>query len=311
MVAAAIALAYTKLSRFWLLLILVALIAALAVGSFVVFGDFKLSVAIIGVQLIQTAALVSLIFAYMRLSRFRLLLILVALIAALAVGSFVVFGDFKLSVALVSVQLIQTAALVSLIFAYMKFSRFWLLLILVASVAVPPIGFFTVFGTSDLRALPDAAFKLSVVPDALHVTDISYSKEESWGFGPGGNETGVRAFPLPKQVADEIERRGIEFFNNMPPNKNQRDRDWRGKYEIWRQTPISPTSDFSWKVNEEGRLDIDDYLGVYGFRIYIDPAIVKEANEIINSEGSYYAYGRIGLIIVCPAKRLVLYLYNG
>ena len=34
-------------------------------------------------------------------------------------------------------------------------------------------------------------FKLSVVPDALQVGSIAYSKEESWGFGPGGNEAGI------------------------------------------------------------------------------------------------------------------------
>ena len=43
----------------------------------------------------------------------------------------------------------------------------------------------------------------------------------------------------------------------------------------------------------------------------IDPDIVSMANSIVNSAGSYYAYGRIGLIVVSPEHKLVVYMYNG
>ena len=168
-----------------------------------------------------------------------------------------------------------------------------------------------------LIAGPYAAFKsyersfmLSVVPDAFHVTAISYSEEESWGFGPGGNEAGIRVYPLSGQIADEISQRGIEFFNNLPPNRDQRSRGWRGRYETWSQTPISETK--YWKTKGEMKgLDIYDFICRYGFCIGIDPKVVKEANDAVNSGGSYYAYGRIGLIVVNPNKRQVFYMYNG
>jgi hypothetical protein len=38
---------------------------------------------------------------------------------------------------------------------------------------------------------------------------------------------------------------------------------------------------------------------------------VDEANELVNAPGSYYAYGRIGMILVAPARKRVYYLYNG
>jgi hypothetical protein len=215
------------------------------------------------------------------------------------VGAFIVTRDFKMSVmsaVIVGFLLTPTIATAAFVFAYMKLSSSRFATPFLA-LAIAPIFVFLMVLTS---------FKLSVVPDALHVNVMTYSQEESWGFGPGGNEAGIRTFQLPKQVANEIERRGIEFFNNMPPNRTRR--DWRGIYGEWRQTPISNW----WKTNEKtGLLDIYDYICAYGFCIDVAPTIVKEANEIINSEGSYYAYGRTGLIIVCPAKRLVLYLYNG
>jgi hypothetical protein len=189
---------------------------------------------------------------------------------------------------------IPTAVIIGLIYAYKKLSRIYFFLLLFALIM--------------LIAAPYAAFKiyernfmLSAVPDALHVNSISYSKEEAWGFGPGGNEAGIRVYPLSEDVADEISKRGIAFFNNMPPNKNQQNRGWSGRYEKWQQTPIDANNHWS----------IYNYICAYGFCITIDDAVVKQATEIVNSEGSYYAYGRIGLIVVSPSKKLVIYMYNG
>jgi hypothetical protein len=196
--------------------------------------------------------------------------------------------------------LIPLAVTNGLLYAYKKLPRFYFFLLLFALIAIP----FTAFKSYE------RSFMLSVVPEALHVNSISYSKEESWGFGPGGNEAGIRVYPLPENVADEISRQGIEFFNNLPPNKNQKNRGWKGRYEKWYQTPIGVND--RWQSKEEtGALDIYDYICVYGFCIKIDDAVVKQATEIVNSEGNYYAYGRIGLIVVSPAKKLVLYMYNG
>ncbi|MFZ2724983.1 MAG: hypothetical protein WAX77_01895 [Methylococcaceae bacterium] len=149
---------------------------------------------------------------------------------------------------------------------------------------------------------------LSVIPDSFDVDSISYSEEESWGFGPGGNEAGIRVYPFPEHIANEIAQRGIAFFNNLSLN-NQTNKEWWQK-RTWYQTPIVENE--HWKIREQTKkLDIHDYICAYGFCININPTVVKDANEIINSKGSYYAYGRIGLIVVNPNKKLILYMYNG
>ena len=170
--------------------------------------------------------------------------------------------------------------------------------------------FFTLI-TSLIVALKiyERNFKLSVVPDALQVNSIAYSKEKSWGFGPGGNEAGIRVYPLSEKISNQIKKLGIEYFETLPANENQKNRRWRGIYDSWSETPVKEEQ--YWKYDEGGRLDVYDYICRYGFCINIDEDVLRQATDIINSEGSYYAYGRIGLIVISPRENIVLYVYNG
>jgi hypothetical protein len=103
---------------------------------------------------------------------------------------------------------------------------------------------------------------------------------------------------------------GTAFLAHLPANRNARHRGWRGLYGAWAETPVR--ADSPWKRDEKtARLDIRDYICAYGFCVDIDPAVAAQANAIINRPGSYYAYGRIGMIIISPRTRQVLYLYNG
>jgi len=146
------------------------------------------------------------------------------------------------------------------------------------------------------------SFSLSVVPDALQVTSIAYAKEESWGFGPGGNETGVRVYPLKDAVADEILAQDMRFFLDMPANGDQHKRGSRGLYTDWSATPVR---------NEAIPFDLNEYLDEYGFAIDVDPAIVADVNRILNAPGSYYAGSRSKMLIVSPRDRKVIFLYHG
>lgn len=205
-----------------------------------------------------------------------------------------------ISIILIALAVSPIAIITALIYAYKKLPRAYFLLLMILLLAVPFAAF----------KIYEQNFLLSFIPDALGVHSISYREEESWGFGPGGNEAGIRVYPLPEEAAKQISAHGIEFFNNMPPNQHQRKRRWRGDYYNWSETPIKP--DNHWQRNEKTKtFTIYDYICAYGFCIDIKPAIVEEANSIINSSGSYYAYGRIGIIIVNPDKKLILYLYNG
>jgi hypothetical protein len=152
-------------------------------------------------------------------------------------------------------------------------------------------------------------FVLQAVPDALQVRSILYANDESWGFGPGGNEAGIRFYPLSDEVAFRIGRGGINYLQQLPPNKDQPSRDWRGRYEQWSETPIQGDH---WKIDENtGLLNVTDYICAYGFCIDIPTDRLRQANEIVSKPGSFYARGRIGTIVVSPKEKLVLYFYNG
>lgn len=152
-------------------------------------------------------------------------------------------------------------------------------------------------------------FALQAVPDALQVRSVIYANEESWGFGPGGNEAGIRLYPLSEEVSSRIGRSGISFLQQLPPNQDQPSRDWRGRYEQWSETPIQGPH---WRINENtGLLNVIDYICAYGFCIDIPPDRLRQANEIVSRPGSFYARGRIGTIVVSPKHKLVLYFYNG
>jgi hypothetical protein len=201
---------------------------------------------------------------------------------------------------LIALLLLPIVIIAGLAYAYKRLSRFYFLLLTISLIGTPLTAF----------KIYERDFMLSVVPDALKVSSISYSEEDSWGFGPGGNEAGFRQYQLPEQISKQITVSGIDFLKNMPPNKNQAKRDLRGVYSDWVETPIKPGE--RWKPNKEtGRFSIYDYICAYGVCIDIKPTVVEEANSIINDSGSYYAYGRNGLIIVSPNKNMVLYLYNG
>lgn len=152
-------------------------------------------------------------------------------------------------------------------------------------------------------------YQLSFLPKGLAPSKVLYVKEESLGFGPGGNETGVIVYELPEGVSNEIQQVGIDYLTRMP-RQNKADRDWRGIYEHWQPTPILVEGTDS-SMNRVMSHNIANYLDRYGFGIEIDQQIKQEINNAISTPGSFAAYGRIGLIIVIPKVNKVVYVYNG
>lgn len=159
-------------------------------------------------------------------------------------------------------------------------------------------------------------FHLSMTPDGLNVSNILYVNEETFGFGPGGNETGLIVYELSDKIAAEVERNGITYFANMPPNKGV-DRDFRGQYSEWNRTPM--LLDQSLKNSDQDKNSsslhstqkISNYLNQYGFSLEIDPLIEKQIDDTLSKSGSYFAYGRTGMLIVAPDIRRVFYAYAG
>jgi len=159
-------------------------------------------------------------------------------------------------------------------------------------------------------------FRLSYVPDGLHVAKVIYAKEESaspLSFGlPGENETGLIVYELPLSTAQEIKGAGIEYFRSLPPNAGK-DRDSRGAYWEWLQTPMW---DADWlrepaSTTTSATPRVDFYLGTYGFGIALEPHIEELVNEAVSRPGSYFGRGRSGILIVKPDRQRVVFLYAG
>ena len=76
--------------------------------------------------------------------------------------------------------------------------------------------------------------QLNNVPKAFGVSKIIYKAEESWGFGPGGNETGLIVYELPQSTATRVIEDGVSFLEGTRQSAGFGE-DWRGHYETWLQ----------------------------------------------------------------------------
>ncbi|XHE13504.1 hypothetical protein PCC82_01825 [Agrobacterium deltaense] len=148
--------------------------------------------------------------------------------------------------------------------------------------------------------------RLAIAPCGMGITKVLYAEERSWGIGfPGDSETGVIVLQLPDAVSELIETHGTEYLKSTKC-PFELARDWRGQYYRWQQTPI--ISDKEWHVD---KVELSDYLDQYGFGITIDQAIESEINDAISSEGNFFSYGRIGIIVLVPKTKRAYYFYAG
>lgn len=140
----------------------------------------------------------------------------------------------------------------------------------------------------------------------MEVSSIAYVTEESWGIGmPGDNETGVIAYNLPDRAMQGIDAQGIGYFRQLSCAKGWH--DWHGRYDEWQETPI--LADEKWGTPGPSRLA--NYLNRYGFGIPVSGPIGAAIDGAISGPGSFYAYGRIGMILVVPRKRQAFFVYTG
>ncbi len=158
--------------------------------------------------------------------------------------------------------------------------------------------------------------RLSYVPSGLSVERILYAHEDSYGYGPGGAEAEFVMYELPEDVAKNIEVNGIRFLNQMPQAMDPTGRRRLENYENWQSTPIKAdpkwASSDSVDRNTSFSLDpkIANYLGNY-FGFSIDDGIEQEVDKVVSSTGSFFAYGRYGVLIVSPQTRRVFFAHNG
>jgi hypothetical protein len=131
---------------------------------------------------------------------------------------------------------------------------------------------------------------LSLLPSSLQVSKILYVENDSWGFGPGGNETGVVLYELPESAV-------------QPLLHDDR----------WSATPMAHSG--KWFKTMDGEIlpapSLDNFLNQYGFGIAVNPVITKSINNALSQPGSYFTYTRTGMVIVMPSERRVAFVYAG
>jgi hypothetical protein len=141
--------------------------------------------------------------------------------------------------------------------------------------------------------------QMSPVPADLQVTSLLYSKEQNWGSSllplPGDNETGILAYSLSDEIASSVADKGLGFFYR-PENVERREGMQRTHSE-WHETPMKTM--------------LSDYLNQYGFGIEVDPSIKALVDDAISKPGSFYSYGRIGVVIVIPKAKRAIFAYAG
>lgn len=151
------------------------------------------------------------------------------------------------------------------------------------------------------------AHRRSFVPCGMEVTEVIYASEVRMGLDfialPGDNEGGLILYSLPADLAAEIGEGGLDALR---PYSCRREAGggWRGRYTDWHETPIVP--DWRWEST-----DIVDYVTRYVGSVPIEPEIVRAINSAIKAPGSFYAFGRIGIFIIIPARGEAVYAYNG
>lgn len=162
---------------------------------------------------------------------------------------------------------------------------------------------------------------LRFVPENIGIWRVLYAAEEVWGFGPGGNESGIIVYAMPGRATHMLFLDGLEWLDTLGRNSLPGSKE---RYAEWRETPV-PASAFRADsgtcpparadrmlfAHNDACPGIAGYMERYGLAIPLDKDIEEMVNRAVFSPRAYYAYGRTGLIILIPTERRVVYVYAG
>jgi len=157
----------------------------------------------------------------------------------------------------------------------------------------------------------EKARHLRMVPAGLGISQVIYAREESWGFGPGGNETGLIVFELPVEVASNLERQGIRFLDQYMPDEVAVRRSSSSHIPFrWKGTPV-PVEGSDDDANSTLSYDIGKYLNRYGFGLSIDKEVARDINHALSSQGNFVDDDGRRLIILMPKAAELVVAYRG
>jgi hypothetical protein len=150
-----------------------------------------------------------------------------------------------------------------------------------------------------------------MTPPCLGVLKVVYSKEETWGFDPGGNETGIVIFELPRAIVNDIEQQGLRFLNQCASTRviDESGRKTQTLY-TWQATPVLVEATGP-DMNKVLTHNIGEYLRKYGFEIVIESKVEQDVDNALTSPGNWVDDNGSRLIIIMPKASKLVFAYRG
>lgn len=153
----------------------------------------------------------------------------------------------------------------------------------------------------------DGSYAVAALPPALQAEGVDYARNEVWGFGPGGNETGFTVIHISADAAESVTRGGAAWLDVQKGGRLWPD---------WKETPV-PQDDF-WMGRPDsaaGSYAAPTVLAVlqrYGFPVDVPDDHQTALDTALNAPGSFYAFGPGGLVaVIVPATRRAYVFYAG
>ena len=142
----------------------------------------------------------------------------------------------------------------------------------------------------------------SLVPAALHTTELEYNYEDLHGIGlPSDQEQVLRVFGLESEQAQRISQQGLPYLNALDSNLT------------WQATPWPDAAKYDKGKTGKTHIPITDLINssdasINDYRVELDAKQVQLAERMLYSLDSYYAYQRHGVLIISPKEEKLLYL---
>lgn len=161
----------------------------------------------------------------------------------------------------------------------------------------------TLHGCDEIEAL----HSLRVLPKAVQPVGVEFARHETYGFGPGGAETGFTVIRLGDDGAARVAEGGIAWLNAQPP----------GRIRLsWQMTPVP--DDEVWMGRADSAMGahpaptVIAILDRYGFGFDLPPEHWEPLDLALNAPGSFYAHGPGGLVaVIVPRTRRAYVFYAG
>ena len=155
-------------------------------------------------------------------------------------------------------------------------------------------------------SLAERLYALQALPDGTGAWFVTYARNRTFGFGPGGNETGFNVVLMSESGARRVADGGVAWLNDLPGGRILPD---------WAETPVPRDETWLGRENSAAGAYPDPtvlaILNRYGFGF--DPPVRHQValDSALNAPGSFYAAGRGVVVVIVPKTQRAYVFYAG